>query len=191
MRYLEVSKGLKKHFFDLQTNFWVIFDHISSKIEKFKKSWKMPKIAFFAKIRFFLKSFNQCFTMIRVEINPWGLQNPFSGKFWYLNMFRTIFGKIEILVFLYPKIPKNQFLGLEISILGRSPAKSAEIWKKQYVNFFQKKNPTLNGYSFLIYPHFCENWPDPKKTTFSHFLQNTVLDPKRQKILKNFEKFRF
>ena len=128
---------------------------------------------------------------IWVEISPWGLQNPFSGKFWYLNMFRTIFGKIEILVFLYPKIPKNQFLGLEISILGRSPAKSAEIWKKEYVNFFQKENPSLNGYSFLIYPHFCENWPEPKKTTFSHFLQNTVLDPKRHKILKIFEKFRF
>ena len=53
--------------------------------------------------------------------------------------------------------------------------------EKAIYEFFPKKNPSLNGYSFLIYPHFCENWPDPKKTTFSHFLQNTVLDPKRHK----------
>ena len=63
--------------------------------------------------------------------------------------------------------------------------------EKAICELFPKKNPPLNGYSFLIYPHFCENWPDPKKTTFSHFLQNTVLDPKRHKILKIFEKFRF
>ena len=98
-----------------------------------------------------------------------------KSKFWYFctqKYPKTNFGgwKYQFWVVLRPNRPK----------FGKS-----NMWT------FSKKNPTLNGYSFLIYPHFCENWPDPKKTTFSHFLQNTVLDPKRHKILKIFEKFRF
>ena len=98
-----------------------------------------------------------------------------KSKFWYFCTQRypkTNFGgwKYQFWVVLRPNRPN----------FGKS-----NMWT------FSKKNPTLNGYSLLIYPHFCENWPDPKKTTFSHFLQNTVLDPKRHKILKIFEKFRF
>ena len=98
-----------------------------------------------------------------------------KSKFWYFctqKYPKTNFGgwKYQFWVVLRPNRPK----------FGKS-----NMWT------FSKKNPTLNGYSFLIYLHFCENWPDPKKTTFSHFLQNTVLDPKSHKILKIFEKFRF
>ena len=102
-------------------------------------------------------------------------------------MFRTIFGKIEILVFVYPK---TNFWGWKYQFWvvlrpNRPKFGKSNIWT------FSQKNPSLNGYSFLIYPHFCENWPDPNKTTFSHFLQNTVLEPKRHKMLKIFAKFRF
>ena len=84
-------------------------------------------------------------------------------------MFRTIFGKIEILVFLYPKIPKNQFLGLEISIWGRSPAKLAEIWKKQYVNFFQKKILPLMDIHFWYILIFVKIGQTSKKRHFHIF----------------------
>ena len=123
-------------------------------------------------------------------------QSPGSSK----SIFRQILiskhvsshflGKSKFLYFCTQKIQKTIFgagninFGLFSGQIGRN-------LEKAICELFPKKNPTLNGYSFLIYPHFCENWPDPKKTTFSHFLQNTVLDPKRHKILKIFEKFRF
>ena len=99
-------------------------------------------------------------------------------------------GKSKFWYFCTQKYPKTNFWGWKYRFWvvlrpNRPKFGKSNIWT------FSKKNPSLNGYSFLIYPHFCENWPDPKKTTFSHFLQNTVLDPKRHKILKIFEKFRF
>lgn len=99
-------------------------------------------------------------------------------------------GKSKFWYFCTQKYPKTNFWGWKYQFWvvlrpNRPKFGKSNMWT------FSKKNPTLNGYSFLIYPHFCENWPDPKKTTFSHFLQNTVLDPKRHKILKIFEKFRF
>ena len=99
-------------------------------------------------------------------------------------------GKSKFWYFCTQKYPKTNFWGWKYQFWvvlrpNRPKFGKSNMWT------FSKKNPPLNGYSFLIYPHFCENWPDPKKTTFSHFLQNTVLDPKRHKILKIFEKFRF
>ena len=99
-------------------------------------------------------------------------------------------GKSKFWYFCTQKYPKTNFWGRKYQFWvvlrpNRPKFGKSNMWT------FSKKNPSLNGYSFLIYPHFCENWPDPKKTTFSHFLQNTVLDPKRHKILKIFEKFRF
>ena len=73
------------------------------------------------------------------EMSPWGLQKSFYVNFWYLNLFRAIFGKIEFLVFLDAKIPKNSFFRPKIWIFRRFPDKSAKIWNKWYVNSFQKK----------------------------------------------------
>ena len=79
------------------------------------------------------------------EMSPWGLQKSFYVNFWYLNMLGTIFGKIDFLVFLDAKKPKNQFFRPKIWIFRRFPDKSAKIWNKWYVNSFQKKILRLMG----------------------------------------------
>ena len=91
-------------------------------------------------------------------------------------------------------VPKNTpkpIFGAGNIIFGSFSGQIGRNLEEAICKLFPKKNPPLNGYSFLVYPHFCENWPEPKKTTFSHFLQNTVLDPERHIFFKNFEEFRF
>ena len=130
----------------------------------------MRKIAFFAKKSIFHEVFKSMFhDEIWLENSPWGFKNPFSGEFWYLNMFRTIFGKIKILVFLDPKISKNPFFRLKISLLEYFPAKSAEILKKVYLKFFQKKILTLMGIRLWYVYIFVKIELKPKNGHFQIF----------------------
>ena len=49
--------------------------------------------------------------------------------------------------------------------------------EKGIYELFATKNPPLNGHSSLKYLHFRKNPPETQNRTFSHFWQNTVLDP--------------
>ena len=128
VRYLETCNVLKKHFSGLRINFWVVLMQKEPNFENFKKSRKMRKIAFFAKNRFFTKSLNRCFTMKYGSKTASGvLKNHFPENFDIQTLLGPFLGKSIFLVFLDPKIPKNPFFRLKISVLGCFPAKSAEI----------------------------------------------------------------
>ena len=93
-------------------------------------------------------------------MGTWDVLKCFSIKFWYLCISGSIFEKIDFLVFLDPKIPKNSFSKPKISILKQNSAKSLKIQKKWYVNFFQKKILALMGtplWYFLIFVKIHQN----------------------------------
>ena len=103
------------------------------------------------------------------EMSPWGLQKSFYVNFWYLNLLETIFGKIDFLVFLDAKIPKNSFFRPKIWIFRRFPDKSAEIWNNQYVKSFQLKNPHLMGTHLWNNQTFVKIHQNPKIGNFHIF----------------------
>ena len=104
MQWLELIRGCKKAI----KNFRIIFHPFLQLLRYFFENLKNPPKSQKSQKMIFSKVLYMTFyDEIWSEMWTWGVLKPFYGNFWYLNVFRTILGKIDFLVFLDPKRPKN------------------------------------------------------------------------------------